>query len=121
MLTRKTLPGGIRAACRSGTGRTVVAGLDDGEDAAADFLREVGEFEPAFALARGEEVFAGGDIGVERIEIAADDDATAAELPEDVRDHVMIADQLIVQPGVADGEAHFLEHVEEMSASSSLA
>ena len=46
-------------------------------------------------------------------EIAADDDAPALQVAQNVRDHGVVGRQLVVQPGIADGQAHLLQHVEE--------
>ena len=89
------------------------AALDGGEDEAAELLREVGEFELRLAGAVAEDEMLRGCVGVEGGEIAADDDAAAAEMAEDVGDHRVVGVELVVQPGVADGEADLLEHVED--------
>src|SRR5262249_8636001 len=55
------------------------------------------------------EMAAGGFVGMKELEVAADDDAGAAEFAEDVGHHLVVAGELVVQPDVAQAEADLFE------------
>ena len=93
--------------------RGVGAGVKCFKHAAADERRKVGEFERAGLAVGRRKKQPGGGIGLEDGQVAADDDAAAGELREHVGHHLVIAQELVVQPTVADGQAHFFEEMED--------
>ena len=60
-------------------------------------LGQIAEFQFSAAAGTGKET-ACGFVGMKDVQVAADDDARAAQLTENVRHHLVIGGQLIMQP-----------------------
>ncbi len=86
------------------------AGFRHREDHATELLREVGKLQLPLAGAIVQEDVGGRGVGVEDGEVRTDHEA--ADLAENAGDHRMVRVKLAVQPRVADGEADFLQHME---------
>jgi len=50
---------------------------------------------------------------MEHPEVAPDDDARAAEFAQHIRHHFVVAGELVMQPDVAQGQAHLFEQPED--------
>ncbi|MGD0615552.1 MAG: hypothetical protein ABSA69_08955 [Verrucomicrobiota bacterium] len=76
-------------------------------------MGQVAEFQfSRVAVGDGKEP-AGGFVGVKNGEIAADDDASAAEFAQDLRHDIVVAGQLVVEPDIFDGQAQVFQQVED--------
>jgi hypothetical protein len=76
-------------------------------------LRQVTEFEVCAAVAGPAEELASCFIGVKDGQIAADDQASAAEFAQDVPHHFVVGGELIVQPDVLHAHAQFFEEMKD--------
>ena len=88
------------------------AGLQHLVDLRPEHLGQVAEFEFATAFVLLAEMAARGFVGVEHLQVASDDDARAAEFAQHVGHHLVVAGELVMQPDVAEREAHLFEQVE---------
>src|SRR5262249_40551614 len=99
----------LRLIFEAGDGRACLENLIN---LCAECLGQIAEFEVAGMAFSAAEIFAGHFVGMKNGQVAADDDAGAAEFAEDAGHHFVIAGQLAVEPNVLNSKAKLLKETE---------
>ena len=79
---------------------------------AAESSGNIGEFKLGTAFGGLTENVTGNFVGVNDSQIAIDDHASAAQFAQDVREHGVVGDQLVVEGYIAKRQTQFLQQME---------